>query len=293
LNPVATLKRARPARRAPATAGRRKNAAKADAARKAQLWPSEAEQTLQAIRSGRVDALIIPHGQGENVYALRTFEELEEANRRLLETQQQLLVLMNERERLMQDLHDGCIQSIYAVGLALEDCRGVIRKHPGEAEKKVARAAAGLNLVIQELRAFITGNRNPAPIDFAREIDRMIETVGVRGPRFDVRIDAAAARALPRDRAAQLLQIAREGVSNVVRHARARSSRIVLRQRGRTVRLELTDDGVGFKRDAQKPDGLGLHHIAARVQKLGGAFELTSAPGKGCRIVVEIPARGG
>jgi signal transduction histidine kinase len=290
---VATVKRTRPVRKAPATARQRKDANRMDATRAARLWPSEAEQTLEAIRSGLVDALVIPHGPDENVYALRTFEELEEANRQLLETQQQLLVLMSERERLMQDLHDGCIQSIYAVGLALEDCRGVIRKHPGEAEKKIARAAAGLNLVIQELRAFITGNRSPAPIDFAREIDRMIETVGVRGPRFDVRIDAAAARALPQDRAAQLLQITREGVSNVVRHAHARSSRIVLRRRGRTVRLELTDDGVGFKRDAQKPDGLGLHHIAARVQKLGGALELTSAPGKGCRIVVEIPARGG
>src|SRR5688572_17418559 len=68
------------------------------------LWPNEAEQTYEALRAGLIDALVIPDGRREGVYALKTFEELEEANRQLAETQERLLVLLSERERLMQDL---------------------------------------------------------------------------------------------------------------------------------------------------------------------------------------------
>src|SRR5215210_6040381 len=126
-------------------------------------WPSEAEQTLEALRAGLVDALVLPRGTTEQVYALRTFEELERANAELLEAQKRLLMLLSEREQLMQDLHDGCIQSIYAVGLSLEDCRGLIREDPVQAAQRVGQAEASLNLVIQELRAFIAGVRPAAP----------------------------------------------------------------------------------------------------------------------------------
>jgi signal transduction histidine kinase len=251
-------------------------------------WPSEAEQTLEALRAGLIDALVIPEGSGESVYALRTFEELEHANRQLRESQERLLILLSERERLVQDLHDGCIQSIYAVGLMLENCRSLIKHHPAQAARKVAQAEASLNLVIHELRAFIAGVRPDTPVDLRREITRVIDGLGPRAPKIKVDIDERAARVLSREVAAQLLQIAREGVSNVVRHAKATSGRVSLRKRGRDVRFEIADDGIGFVTHDEPHRGLGLHHIAARVQKLGGRLQLTSRPAKGSRIVVHI-----
>jgi signal transduction histidine kinase len=251
-------------------------------------WPTEAEQTLAALRAGLIDALVIQDGKREGVYALRTFEDLEQANRQLRETQERLLVLLSERERLMQDLHDGCIQSIYAVGLALEDCRGLIDEDPKRAAQNVGQAAASLNLVIQELRAFISGASTAEAIDLPREIARIVGGLGARAPRFKVEIDEATARRLPPEKSAQLLQIAREAVSNVVRHAKAKSGRISLRERRGKVRLEVTDDGKGFDHGARRGKGLGLHHIAARVQKLGGKLHLTSKPAQGCRILVEL-----
>jgi signal transduction histidine kinase len=253
-------------------------------------WPSEAEQTLEALRAGLIDALVIPEGPRDRVYALKTFEELEQANKDLRESQERLLVLLSERERLMQDLHDGCIQSIYAVGLTLEDCRGLITKNPVDAMHKVARAEANLNLVIQELRAFISGNTPQAPLDLADEIGRTIEALGAHAPMFTIDIDTALARSLPPEQTAQLLQIAREGVSNIVRHAKAKSGRVSLRQRGHKVQLEVSDDGEGFDAGSDKQSGLGLHHIAARVQKLGGRLRVHSNSSQGSRIIVEVPA---
>ena len=254
-----------------------------------EVWPSDAEQTLQALRAGLIDALVLPRGSDERLYALKTFEELEAANAELRESQDRLLLLLSERERLLQDLHDGCIQSIYAVGLGLEDCRDLIGKHPALAAQKIAQAEASLNLVIQELRTFISGNRPDTAIDLPQEIERIIKTVGAHGPRIAVDIDARVANALPRDHAAQLLQIAREALANMVRHANATRGHISLKQRGRKVRLEVADDGDGFDAKAERGTGLGLHHIAARVQKLGGRLKLVSARAKGSSIVVEIP----
>jgi len=272
-------------RRASARPGARKNAASA-----IQRWPSDDEQTLEALRAGLIDALVIPQAARDRIYALKTFEELEQANTELRESQERLLRLVNERERLMQDLHDGCIQSIYAVGLGLEDCRDLVGTDPARAAQCIGRAEAGLNLVIQELRAFISGHSADTTVSLSREIKRIIKTVGAHGPRIAVDIDAKVAGALPRDHAAQLLQIAREGLSNIVRHANAKAGRISLRRRGRTVRLEVVDDGVGFNARGEKGRGLGLHHIAARVRKLGGRLEVNSKLSKGSSIVVEIPA---
>ncbi|MDB5902588.1 MAG: hypothetical protein JWM26_1466 [Betaproteobacteria bacterium] len=263
----------------------RRSTAAADAP---QVWPSDAEQTLAALRAGLIDALVISEGPGNSVYALRTFDELEASNQKLLESQERLLALVNERERLMQDLHDGCIQSIYAVGLTLEDCRRLIREDPQQAARSVADAEASLNLVIQELRSFISGMGPAIGIDLGSELERIGHATGAHVPLFKIEIDRAVAGALAPERAVQLLQIAREGISNIVRHAQARSGRISLRRRAGKVQLEIVDDGVGFDTHAAKGTGLGLHHIAARVQKLAGRLRLTSTPSKGSRILVEI-----
>jgi len=253
------------------------------------MWPSDAEQTLEALRAGLIDALVIPKGATDSVYALRTFEELEQANRDLSDSQERLLMLLNERERLMQDLHDGCMQSIYAVGLTLEDCRGMIHEDAGLAAEKIAQAQASLNLVIQELRAFISGQKGVVAVDLASEIARIVNSLGENAPAFKLDINAKAATSLDAERSQQLLQIAREAVSNILRHANASHGRISLQRRGRTVRMEVQDDGSGFDTTAIKGTGLGLHHIAARAQKLGGRMRLSSKPASGSSIVVEIP----
>jgi len=56
------------------------------------------------------------------------------------------------------------------------------------------------------------------------------------------------------------------------------------------VRLEVLDDGVGFEQGPSAGRGHGLRNIAARASELGAGSEILSAPGKGTRVSVEIPA---
>ena len=77
-------------------------------------------------------------------------------NARLLE-QVERLAIVDERERISRDLHDGIIQSIYAVGLSLEDVPELIREDPDEVERRVERAIDSLHLAIRDIRNFIFG----------------------------------------------------------------------------------------------------------------------------------------
>lgn len=201
----------------------------------------------------------------------------------------QLRELVATHERMVQDLHDTCIQSIYAVGLRLEECRRLVTANPARAIGAIGAAAADLNLVIQDLRAFISqGGSDKEARDFRSEVERMVAAPGARGPAFVVDIDAAAVAALQPAQAAQLLHIVREGISNVIRHARARKARVALRLTPRRIRLEIADDGRGFDRRAGSRRALGLHHMRARVARLKGRWHLVSAPGRGTRLFVDL-----
>jgi signal transduction histidine kinase len=201
--------------------------------------------------------------------------------------------LLAERERVMFELHDSCIQSIYAIGLSLEYCRRLIDQDPAKAARTIAEAGANLNFVIQELRTFIAGEGPAAytPAEFTAEIQRMIPEDGGDGPAFAVDIDPAVVKTLTADQAGHLLRIAREGISNIVRHANATGARISLQARDGAVCLDVSDDGRGLPAEAATGPGLGLHHITARGRKLGGRASVVSAPNQGTRIAVEFPRR--
>ena len=199
---------------------------------------------------------------------------------------------LDERERLMLELHDSSIQSIYAIGLTLENARRRLDSEPARAERAMADAAANLNLVIQDLRSFITAERRGpySAREFVEEIERMLPPAG-EGPSFALDIDRDVVSSLAPQQATHLLRIAREAVSNIVRHAGARSARISLARDGERVRLEVSDDGVGLGSRAEAQLGMGLHHIEARARKLRGRASFDAAPNQGTRVAVEFPHR--
>lgn len=278
-------------------AARPKRAVGPGARRRPGRASNEAQATLDAIRGGQVDALVIQNAESARIYALKTFDELEQTQAALehagverRRTRAQLQALAEERERLFQDMHDGCIQSIYAVGLNLEACMGIMQANPQKAAQMVADATASLGLVIQELRSFITGHKLQIAQgeDLRSQIEKIVQGVGIRGISFAVDIDESAMKALTSEQELHMLQIAREAISNATRHAKARSVSVSLQQRRGVVALEVSDDGCGFAVKQVNRRGLGLHHIHARARKMGATARVRSAPNQGTRIVVKL-----
>ena len=216
----------------------------------------------------------------------RAEEALQESERRLRRS-------LEEREQLGRDLHDGIIQSIYAIGLGLQECRNLIKQDPALAEARLGRAIADSNAVIRDVRNFIVGLEPEAlkGPEFQTALQSLVSTLSTgQSARFLFDIDPRAADLLNARQAAHLLQIAREAMSNSLRHARARTTSVSLKRQNGCLRLEVSDDGIGFEQQSRAGRGHGLRNIAARAAELLARSEIISAPGQGTRLRVEIPA---
>ncbi|MFN8629912.1 MAG: GAF domain-containing sensor histidine kinase [Chloroflexota bacterium] len=219
-----------------------------------------------------------------------------------LHDQVQRLAVVEERERIGKDLHDGIIQAIYAVGLSLEDVPELVEDEDGrvEAVARVDRAIDSLNLVIADIRSYILRLRPTmgGEEDSVEALVRLGEELGINAViEIDTDLDRGAAllRALPPDRASDILFIAREALSNVARHSGATRTALVLTQVEGDLLLCIEDNGRGFDPAAQTgPDSLGRHqglsNMHDRAVGMGGTFAIERPDGTGTRIIVRVPA---
>jgi signal transduction histidine kinase len=212
----------------------------------------------------------------------------------------QRIAIVEERERIGKDLHDGIIQSIYAVGLSLEDVPDLLEDDREEAVARVDRSIDALNLVISDIRSYILRLRP----DLGREED-VLEALARLAEDFrmhamvelevDLEGGGAAARALAPDRRSDLLFIAREAISNVSRHAAASLAGLTLTATEEFLTMEVWDNGRGFVPEEQTgPDALGRHqglqNMRDRAVGMGGTFRILSGSTVGTRIIVTVPA---
>jgi two-component system sensor histidine kinase DevS len=230
----------------------------------------------------------------ELLLAIGTWAGLSIENARL-HRQGQRLAVLEERERIGMDLHDGIIQSIYGVGLALDLARVSVEDDPKMARMKIEQAIDGLNNSIRDIRSYILDLR---PRQFRGE-DLM---VGLQKlvDEFSANASAKANLVGPKDglvtlptaNATALFHICQEALANVAKHARATRTDIRLWATNNRVLLEVSDDGMGF--DLRKMNatlGHGLSNMQARVYKVGGDVEINSAPGEGTTVIAWVPKR--
>jgi len=218
-----------------------------------------------------------------------------------LHDQVQRLAVVEERERIGKDLHDGIIQAIYAVGLSLEDVPELVEEADGrvEAVARVDRAIDSLNLVIADIRSYILRLRPTmgGEEDPVEALVRLGEELGINAV-IDIEADldsgADLLRGFPPDRTSDLLFIAREALSNVARHSGATRLGLVLAQEGDELVLCIEDNGRGFDPALHTgPDAFGRHqglgNMRDRAVGMGGSFAIERPDGTGTRIIVRVP----
>ena len=153
-------------------------------------------------------------------------KQLEEERNRLIAEQE----TERERQRIGMDLHDGVIQSIYAVGLNLEAAAEDVREHPDEVRGRLNRAIDQLNDTIADIRSYIFELR-PTRLDgdLAESLSGLTDEFRVNS-LVEVRLDLPAELPqLTADARSALFHIAQEALSNVRKHARATSAAVTLR----------------------------------------------------------------
>lgn len=214
-----------------------------------------------------------------------------------LHAQVQHLAIGQERERIGRELHDGIIQSLYAVGLGLEDVPDLMADAPQEATFRVERAIDAIHAAIRDIRNFITGLRPEAleEGDLLSGLEELVDQAR-RGGIATVILDTGDSRDMHPSLAMAFLQAAREAVSNAVRHAAAARLELRLEQQGDLIVLTVVDDGSGFEFDLpfagdRRLEHNGLRNLYARARAMGGDAVLSSEPGKGTRLEFRLPQR--
>ena len=207
------------------------------------------------------------------------------------------LAIARERERFAMDLHDGIIQSIYAIGLALDSGRQHIADDPVIARDQIDHAIRGLNEVVVDIRNYILDLRakrfeDQGLEDGLRSIIRELRANSFL--RIESAIDPAAAQAVSRDQATELLYIAQEALTNVRKHAQASTVKVTLARGDDGVALSIADNGRGFAPEqAQAGRGDGLNNMRARVKTLNGVLQIHAQPGQGTNVTVVFPISDG
>ncbi|HEY7659289.1 MAG TPA: GAF domain-containing sensor histidine kinase [Actinomycetota bacterium] len=215
----------------------------------------------------------------------RLSEEAERAAREL-----RRLEVLEERERIAKELHDGVIQSLFAVGMSLQGL--VTRSTDPETAHRLEAAVDDVDRAIRDLRNYIFGLRPGILAD--RQLDQALRELGTEfadrsGVVVVVDVDGEVAAELA-STSSDVVQMVREALSNVGRHAEAATCRVSLR-RGPTgsAELEIDDDGHGF--DVATPSaGMGLSNLRTRAEALGGTFEVSTSPSEGTTVLVRLPA---
>jgi signal transduction histidine kinase len=199
------------------------------------------------------------------------------------------LAVLEDRERIAKELHDGAIQALFAVGMGLQGSAMLAGNE--ELRGRIENAVEELDRVIRDLRNYIFGLRPGILAD--RQLDQALQgLVDEFQQRTGVvavaEIDPAVAAELT-GRAGDVVQLAREALSNVSRHAAAATCRVSLYRGEQGGVLEVDDDGRGFDPSRPAGAGQGLGNLRERAQALGGRVEIASAPGQGTRVRVTIP----
>jgi signal transduction histidine kinase len=208
-----------------------------------------------------------------------------------LQHQAERAAVAEERQRLARELHDSISQLLYSLVLYAGAGRKVLRQSDLDNTAEYLRRIDQTSLqALKEMRLMVYELR---PSVFHEEglvgaLNRRLQAVEKRtGMNAQLLVEGL----ISLDEAVELAlyRITEEALNNTLKHAEATQVLVRITSQTGKVILEIKDDGKGFRlEDARAAGGLGLVGIQERVNHLGGKLEITSAPGKGTRILVSL-----
>jgi signal transduction histidine kinase len=205
-----------------------------------------------------------------------------------LYTQAKKLAALQERQKLARELHDSVSQALYGIGLGTKTAISILES-PQVGKEDLAQPLdyiLGLaTSALAEMRALIFELR-PESLEVEGLLPALARRVDVLRSRNDIQVICRLDEEpeLPVEAKEALYRVAQEALHNVGKHANASQVTISLASHNGAVTLEIGDDGSGFELREHYPGHLGLQSMRERVEALGGAFVVDSAPGAGTRI---------
>jgi signal transduction histidine kinase len=191
------------------------------------------------------------------------------------------------RRRIERDLHDGTQQRLVSLGLELRSAEAMVPSELTELRAQLSEVANGLAGATEDLQEISRGIH--PPILSRGGLAPALKTLARRSP-IPVELELRSDRRLPQPVEVAAYFVVSEALTNAVKHAHASLVRVDLEAEDSAVRLSIRDDGVG---GADPAHGSGLVGLRDRVEAVNGTIEISSPPGSGTTLDVEIPTEGG
>jgi signal transduction histidine kinase len=259
-------------------------------------WPRStgAAALVPLAASGVVLGLLaVAHGRGgpsvddSDVRLLTTFagQAALALERARAQEEREMLVVLEDRERIARDLHDVVIQRLFATGLQLQTAARLAVKP--EVAQRIGAAVDDLDTTIRDIRSAIFELRTPAAATLRADIRATVDAAAASlGLRPELVLDGPIDSAVPEEVRPDLLAALRESLSNVVKHARASAVEVRVTASGDALRLVITDNGVGTGAYDERS---GLANMRERAGRHGGEFRVEPIEPTGTRVEWSVP----
>ena len=290
-----------------------------DTLRRTASWPDGTSATTVPLRDGELPelpeveravpvrdrgkllgALTLTKGRGESVTPaedrllanlasqvglvlrnVQLVEDLRASRQRIVAAQDE------ERRRLERDIHDGAQQQLVALAVKLNLVETLSGKNPEKAREMAAQVKTELQQALDDLRDLARGIYPPLLAD--KGLAAALESQARKAP-VPVTVEPDGIGRYPQEAEAAAYFCVLEALQNVAKYAHASSVIVRLGQDDGNLLFTVTDDGRGFD-PGTTPPGSGLQNMRDRLEALGGAVEVESAPGGGTTISGRIPTK--
>ena len=211
---------------------------------------------------------------------VRLIQDLRASRQRLVAAQDE------ERRKLERDLHDGAQQQLVALAVQLKLARTMLDRDPATAgamldtlQTSAADALSDLRDLARGIYPQLLADRGLAAALEAQATKSAIAT-SVRGEGLE---------RYPREVEAAVYFTCLEALNNVAKYSGATAAIVSLVQANGSLTFSVADDGMGFIVGDRTANGTGLQGMADRLDAVGGALEIRSAPGEGTTILGRVP----
>ena len=232
-------------------------------------------------------------------YAVHILRIFKQDFQQQLAQAQVLNSIYNERERFSRDLHDGVIQSIYGVGLYLENATISIDQEPEKAKSHIQVVTVKLNDIISQMRNYIGDLHGHSNKNGETLLASLYEIVHDFKDHSGIAVSfdheqITNTHNISEEVSKNIELIAFELLTNVIKHASATIVKIELKDTNNVLSLVISDNGKGFNKKScqrlqSKGERQGLKNIQQRARMLGGTLLVNSKIGKGTTVDIQIP----
>ena len=206
------------------------------------------------------------------------------------------LTVVEERNRLARELHDAVNQTLFSVSLTADAAALLVESDPERAKQELVQIRELVRAAMAEMRSLIFELR---PADVASDglavtLQKHVDVLRrVYGDKIELEVDGARGGSTGVDVEREVFRIAQEATANALKHGDAEHVHVGLRAAGKRLVMTVEDDGVGFDPEGvQARRRLGLISMRERAEAIGGLFTVTSAPGAGTTVSMEIEVDG-